>query len=123
MPTVVNAARITTKDGAVWRECAGCGALAPLAPGVNHCPACQAEPVREYAVSVLLDLAAKHAGGPAYAVATWSNDPPARPRAWRPGPAAPTPRTRVPVRPDTPGSGSRPGRAGPAPRSRRTRAI
>ncbi len=65
MPTVVNAARVTTKDGAVWRECAGCGALAPLAPGVNHCPACQAEPVREYAVSVLLDLAAMHAGGPA----------------------------------------------------------
>ncbi len=73
MPTVVNAARITTKDGAVWRECAGCGALAPLAPNVNHCPACQAEPVREYAVSVLLDLAAMHAGGPAGAAESFDH--------------------------------------------------
>src|SRR6266540_4160843 len=113
MPTVVNAARVTTKDGAVWRECAGCGALAPLAPGVNHCPACQAEPGREYAVSVLLDLAAMHAGGPGGRWTMWLPHTPVLRRAWRPGPAAPTPRTRVPVRPDTPGSGSRPGRAGP----------
>jgi hypothetical protein len=65
MPTVVNAARVTTKDGAVWRECAGCGVLAPLAPDVNHCTACHAEPVRENAVAALLDLAAMHAAGPA----------------------------------------------------------
>jgi hypothetical protein len=63
MPKVVDAARVTSTDGAVWRECCGCGALAPLAPDVNHCKACQAEPVRESAVDALLGLATLHARG------------------------------------------------------------
>jgi hypothetical protein len=41
MPTVSNAARITSKDGTVWRTCGGCGALAALPPDVNLCPGCQ----------------------------------------------------------------------------------
>jgi len=64
-PTVVNAARVTTKDSAVWRECAGCGALRAFPRDVHHCAECQAAPVREYAVDVLLNLAATHTRGPA----------------------------------------------------------
>ncbi len=41
MPTVSNAARATTKDGAVWRTCTTCGVLAALAPDVEQCTACQ----------------------------------------------------------------------------------
>jgi len=70
-PTVVNCARITTKDGAEWRECAGCGALGAFAPDVHHCKACRAEPVREHAVAALLDLAAMHARGAAGAAAAF----------------------------------------------------
>jgi hypothetical protein len=40
MPTVVNAARVTTKDGAVWRHCDGCGLLVALPPEIFFCPAC-----------------------------------------------------------------------------------
>src|SRR5260221_544290 len=32
MPKVVDAVRITTRPGAVWRACAGCGSPAPLPP-------------------------------------------------------------------------------------------
>jgi hypothetical protein len=40
MPTVVNAARVTTKDDAVWRTCAGCGLLVALPPEIWRCQAC-----------------------------------------------------------------------------------
>ncbi len=65
MPTVANAARVTCKDGAVWRVCASCGLLAAYAPEVYHCDDCQAAPVREGAVAALLALVTWHAGGPA----------------------------------------------------------
>jgi hypothetical protein len=32
--------RVTSRHGAVWRECAGCGLLAPLAPEVDRCDGC-----------------------------------------------------------------------------------
>jgi hypothetical protein len=41
MPTVSNAARITSKDGAIWRTCGGCGALAALPPDINLCAGCR----------------------------------------------------------------------------------
>ena len=36
--------RVTTKRGAVWRHCAGCDALAALAPDETHCPDCRPTP-------------------------------------------------------------------------------
>jgi hypothetical protein len=39
--TIAASLRITTKHNAVWRECAGCSALAALAPDEAHCPKCQ----------------------------------------------------------------------------------
>ena len=41
MPTVSNAARITSKDGTVWRTCGGCGTLAALPPDIDRCTTCQ----------------------------------------------------------------------------------
>jgi hypothetical protein len=41
MPTVSNAAQITSKDGAVWRTCTGCGTLAALPPDLDRCTSCQ----------------------------------------------------------------------------------
>jgi rubrerythrin len=46
--------RITTKRKTVWRECAGCGVPAALAPNETRCPACKAHgsagrPVRRQA--------------------------------------------------------------------------
>jgi hypothetical protein len=41
MPTVSDAARITSKDGAVWRTCGGCGTLAALPPNLERCAGCQ----------------------------------------------------------------------------------
>jgi hypothetical protein len=32
--------RVTSRHGAVWRACAGCGVLAPLAPEVDRCDGC-----------------------------------------------------------------------------------
>jgi hypothetical protein len=40
MPTVADAARVTTRDNAVWRTCTTCGQLAPLPPTVNRCARC-----------------------------------------------------------------------------------
>ncbi|GIH12474.1 hypothetical protein [Rugosimonospora africana] len=40
MPTVSELARVTTRDGAVWRACVCCGLLAPLAPDVDRCDGC-----------------------------------------------------------------------------------
>lgn len=33
--------RVTTKRSAVWRECAGCHEVAPLARHETHCPTCR----------------------------------------------------------------------------------
>jgi hypothetical protein len=38
--------RVTTRRSAVWRECAGCTALAPLAPDETHCCECRTAPAR-----------------------------------------------------------------------------
>lgn len=48
MTSLLARVRITTKHRAVWRTCAGCTALAPLAPDQTRCPECQppAQPVR-----------------------------------------------------------------------------
>ncbi len=40
MPTVSNAARVTVKAGAVWRNCGGCGTLAALPPEQDRCGDC-----------------------------------------------------------------------------------
>jgi hypothetical protein len=44
MPKVVDAARITTRAGLVWRACVGCGTLAPLGPSEQHCRDCSVNP-------------------------------------------------------------------------------
>jgi hypothetical protein len=41
MAKVVDAARITAPDGAVWRACAACGRLAALTPDVDQCAGCK----------------------------------------------------------------------------------
>jgi hypothetical protein len=51
MPKVIDAARVSVKHDAVWRVCAGCGALAALAPEVTHCPACAPDPAEQAAVA------------------------------------------------------------------------
>jgi len=40
MPRLVNAARVTSNDGSVWRRCAGCDVLAALPAEVERCRAC-----------------------------------------------------------------------------------
>jgi hypothetical protein len=40
MPKVVDAARVSVSNDAVWRSCAGCGALVALPPDVTRCPTC-----------------------------------------------------------------------------------
>jgi len=40
MPTVNDAARITTSSRAVWRTCGGCGVLSALRPETNKCAGC-----------------------------------------------------------------------------------
>ena len=40
MPTVNDAARITTPSRAVWRTCGGCGLFAALTPDADKCPGC-----------------------------------------------------------------------------------
>jgi hypothetical protein len=40
MAKVVDAARITSRDGTVWRTCSICGTLGALAPDIETCPAC-----------------------------------------------------------------------------------
>lgn len=40
MPTVNDAARITTRDGAIWRTCGGCGLLSALPPNADKCAGC-----------------------------------------------------------------------------------
>jgi hypothetical protein len=47
MPTVSKAARLTTRDTAVWRTCIGCGQLAPLPPEVDHCCYCDRSDVND----------------------------------------------------------------------------
>jgi len=40
MPTVNDAARITTSNRAVWRTCGGCGLLSALLPNADKCAGC-----------------------------------------------------------------------------------
>ncbi len=40
MPRLSETARLTTRDGAVWRPCAICDTFSPLPPGHEVCPAC-----------------------------------------------------------------------------------
>ena len=40
MAKVVDAARITAPDGAIWRNCPACGRLAALAPDAVQCGGC-----------------------------------------------------------------------------------
>ena len=40
MPTLAEAARLTTRDGAVWRPCRCCGLLAAMPPEIDRCHAC-----------------------------------------------------------------------------------
>jgi hypothetical protein len=42
MPTVSNAVRVTTRDGAIWRTCTGCDALIATAGEVDRCDTCRA---------------------------------------------------------------------------------
>ncbi|WP_409074235.1 hypothetical protein [Micromonospora chalcea] len=39
--SIAAAVRITTKSNAVWRDCNGCGSLAPLAPDETRCRSCR----------------------------------------------------------------------------------
>jgi hypothetical protein len=41
MASLANVVRITSRQRAVWRECAECEALAPLAPNETHCQPCR----------------------------------------------------------------------------------
>lgn len=41
MPKLSDAARVSAPDGAVWRPCTGCGALAALTPDTERCPRCR----------------------------------------------------------------------------------
>jgi hypothetical protein len=43
MASLASCVRITARQSAFWRECAGCTGLAPLAPDETHCPACKAD--------------------------------------------------------------------------------
>jgi hypothetical protein len=63
VPTVANGARVTCKDGAVWRVCASCGRLAAYAPEVYHCDDCRAEPVPEGVATAPPAPGARHTGG------------------------------------------------------------
>ncbi len=40
MPTVFDAARATTRDGAVWRTCPLCDHLTPMPPAAELCDPC-----------------------------------------------------------------------------------
>jgi len=40
MPKVTELARVTTRDGAVWRACVSCGLLAALPAELTHCDGC-----------------------------------------------------------------------------------
>ena len=44
MASLSSCMRITARQSALWRECAGCTDLAPLTPNQTHCPACRAKP-------------------------------------------------------------------------------
>ena len=40
MPKVSDAARVSTRQGAVWRVCPGCARLAAMAPEADRCETC-----------------------------------------------------------------------------------
>lgn len=39
--SIAASVRVTTRSSAVWRDCAGCGALAPLPPDEDRCRPCR----------------------------------------------------------------------------------
>jgi hypothetical protein len=41
MASLAACVRLTTRQNAVWRACAACDVLAPLAPDATHCPDCR----------------------------------------------------------------------------------
>jgi hypothetical protein len=41
MPKVIDAARVSTRGGAVWRQCGACGRLSALPPSVTRCAICE----------------------------------------------------------------------------------
>ena len=41
MATLSDLARATTRNGAVWRTCTGCGTLAALSPDIDRCSSCR----------------------------------------------------------------------------------
>jgi hypothetical protein len=63
VPTVSEVARVTTRDGAIWRTCAGCGALAAMAAEVDRCDACLTGAPVVAGIAGWLRLAELHAGG------------------------------------------------------------
>ena len=44
MASLASVVRITSRKAAIWRSCAGCTELAPLAPNATHCNPCLAAP-------------------------------------------------------------------------------
>ena len=44
MAALVSMLRVSARQSACWRECVGCGDLAPLAPDETHCSACPPRP-------------------------------------------------------------------------------
>ncbi len=50
MPTVAEAARVTTPDSAVWRTCTTCGHLAALPPDERRCESCAPAPANQIRV-------------------------------------------------------------------------
>ena len=43
MASLASLVRVTARQSAYWRECAGCTAPAPLAPNQTYCQSCRAE--------------------------------------------------------------------------------
>jgi hypothetical protein len=57
MPTVANAARLTSRDTAIWRYCGCCGLLAALAPDTTLCESCSTAALTAYLDLKLGELA------------------------------------------------------------------
>lgn len=41
MASIASCVRITARQSAVWRPCAACDVLTPLAPDATHCKDCR----------------------------------------------------------------------------------
>lgn len=58
MSTVVEPARTTVRPGPVWRRCASCDVLAPLAPDTHICDPCTTAKLTAYLESRFGELSA-----------------------------------------------------------------